>query len=157
MSREDTYTDACAIAMDKMAKTVADRMDRAGVDWEDQPELVDLWRMYKWCADVEEAHGKMIHGNIATRSGVPDLVGEDAKGYTEGDCREIMDEVTEINNRLSEITEEWKSLKWRLIEVSDHLRSKQQERDQAARKAEMEETIRKKKVADMRKAGRLGF
>lgn len=157
MSREDTYTDSCAITMNKMAKSVADRMDRACRDWEDQPELCDLWRMYKWLADVEEAHSKMIHGNVGTRKGVPAFIGETVKGFMPDNAREIMDEITEINERLSALTEEWKQHKWRLSAISDELRKAQQTKDEEARKAAQAEAERKKEVDRLRNAAYLGM
>jgi len=158
MSREDKYTDSCAKCMNEMAQHVAERIEReVGMEWSHRPDLCDLWRMYKWLADVEEAHGKMIHGNIATRNGVPNLVGDAATMLMDDNCREIMDEVTEINDKLKAFTEDWRQMMCRVVEITDFLRKNQDTKDIAKRKAEQEEAERQKEVARLRKAARLGL
>lgn len=158
MSREDKYTDSSAIAMDKMAKRVSERLEReVGYEWDERPILTDLWRMYKFLADAEEAHSKMIHGNIATILGEPDLISEVAQYFMPDNAREIIDEVKEINERLKAITEEWNDHKWRLTEIADEFRKAQDDHDRAEDQAKREEQARKKRVAELRKAGRLGF
>ena len=150
MSREDTYTDSCAISSNAQAKRLAERMEReVGFDWDESPDLCDLWRMYKFSADLEEAHSKMIHGNIATRSGVPDLNG-DAKTL-------FMDEITEANNRLKEITEEWCQIKWKMDDITNKLAKNQSKKDEEKREVERAEYQRQKEIQKLLKAARLGF
>ncbi len=113
--------------------------------------------MYLFLADVEEAHSKMIHGNIATKNGLPDLNGDAATMIAKGDSLKVIDVVNNANNRLREISDEWENIKLRLQHIVEQLRGNQDRKDQEKRKADMEETIRKKRVADKCKAGRLGF
>src|SRR6056297_2061200 len=158
MSRDDTYSDSCAIAMNKMAQRVQERMEReVGHEWDDRPDLCDLWRMYKFCADLEEAHSKMIHGNITTCNGVPDLVGDAATVIMPDNCREIMEEVTEINNKLKAFTNDWRQMMYRVTEITDFLRKNQDAKDTAERKAQQEKAERQEEVDGLRKAATLGF
>ena len=150
MSREDTYTYSFAIRTNDNAKRLAKRMEQeVGFEWDETPDLCDLWRMYKFSADLEESHSKMIHGNIATRSGVPDLNG-DAKTL-------FMDEVTEANNRLKEITEEWCQIKWKMRDITNKLAQNQSKKDEEQREAERAVIQRQKEIEKLRKAARLGF
>lgn len=146
----DEFTSSGGQVYHDLAKKLQQELDQ-GYDentW-DNPDRVDLWRLYKWCAEVEESYSHMIHSVISTVKGVININGNDSLPY--------FDELTEMHKKIQEINKEWDSIRTRLNEITNVLYQKELDKKQAIADARNEERKRLNELAQMKRAGRLGF
>jgi hypothetical protein len=146
----DEFTSSGGQVYHDLAKKLRNDLDK-GYDentW-DNPDRVDLWRMYNWCAEVEESYSHMMQSVVATVKGVININGNDALPY--------FDELTELNKTIHELNRKWNLVRGRLNEITNDLYRKDLDKMQAIADARNEERKRLNELALMKRAGRLGF